>query len=123
MTTNAQQSNIPPGFWIGLLLFIIAILLFPVKCHADSKYDTIAINTSHIKKFVKIQDKRTKIYAVYTDAIQNINELIPVSESVYNYVKLCEVNKITPNIGIKLKDGYIVSLIKIKHKYKYVKSQ
>lgn len=108
--------------WVAATIIAIIIMLVGQKCSAQTKaqYDTIYCNVECIKKFSFEQkdcSKKRKIYAVYVDEKNNILDLIPVSESVYSYVALCKSNGIRPSLGIKLRNGEIYSLIKVKPKY------
>ena len=114
---TATNNSIQPGFWIGLLL--IATLLFAqMKCKAQSKaqYDTIPCNSECIQKYAVEKNSKGKerVYMVYADEKNNILDLIPVSNSVYEYIQLCVKNGITPSLGIKLRNGQIYSIIKSK---------
>jgi hypothetical protein len=115
--TKTKDEGIPPGFWIGLVLLVF-LFLGVKKCTAKSVYDTIPCRNECIQKFAYKQTKNgNKVYAVYTDEKNNILDFIPVSESVYNYIMLCKENKIAPQLGIKLRDGEIYSIIKLKRRY------
>lgn len=100
---------------IRLVLTIIAIILLLVcteKCCAQKQtavYDTVRIENRCIEKYVQSSDQK-KIYAVFNDG--RTTQLVSVSKSVYEYVVLCEENKINPSLAIKLKNGKISSLIK-----------
>lgn len=113
-----KRKGIDPGFWVGLLLLVL--LLFAVsKCSAaNAKVDTVACNNTCIIKLVQInKEKSTKIYAVYVDKKHGINDLIPMSKTVYEYYSTCRRNNIEPSLGLKLRDGYIVSIVKRKKRY------
>ena len=60
---------------------------------------------------------KTKFYAIYNDTKNDISELIPVSQTVMSYIKMCEENKIKPSLGIKLRNGQISSIIRYKNRY------
>ena len=99
-------------------------MLFAVsKCNAQStqkaQIDTMSCNITCIDKYVeeKTSNGKVRYYAVYNDTKNDISELIPVSQSVMSYIKLCSENSIRPSLGIKLKNGQIQSLIKYKAKY------
>lgn len=114
MTTT---NKIEPGFWIGLIMVII-LLAFTQKCKAQSKaqYDTIPCHNECIQKYaIEKNDKgKERIYVVYTDEKNNILDLIPVSNSVYQYIQLCVKNGIEPALAIKLRNGQVYSIIKSK---------
>lgn len=122
--TNFDGNKMMPGFWAAVILSIILALLFAQKCSAQQKqtvvYDTIYCNVQHIQKFVtKPTAKSSRVYAVYVDKQHSIAELIPVSKSVFEYVQTCKEYQITPNLGIKLKNGQIYSLVKLKTRVKW----
>lgn len=81
--------------------------------------DTIRCDYTCITKFVEVSNSKgtnIQIYAVYNG--ETISDLIPVSKSVYSYIQTCIQNGIQPQLGIKLKNGQIYSIIKFKKKYK-----
>lgn len=130
MTTPAYNNNENDPIWLKIVIvFTIVILLLgfaTVNCSAQTVmirqkavYDTVYCNTENIKKFVEIPNERTgrvKIYAVYKDVQNNINELIPVSQTVYEYISVCKSNGVQPSLGIKLRNRQISSLIRFKPK-------
>lgn len=106
----------------GIVAFII--LLFAVsKCNAQTaqkpQLDTMACNVTCIDKYVeeKTSTGKVRYYAVYNDDKKDISELIPVTQNVMSYIRLCDENNIKPSLGIKLKNGQIQSLIRYKPKY------
>lgn len=105
--------------WVAATIVAVLMMLMGTKCSAQTKaqYDTIPCSYLHIKKFATEQTKsgKTKIYAVYCG--NGIDDLIPVSESVFTYIRLCRTNGIRPSLGIKLRNREIYSLIKVKPKY------
>lgn len=60
---------------------------------------------------------KPRTYAVYNSKKQDISDIIPVSESVYAYLQLCKKHNLSPSLGIKLRNGQIQSIIKVKPKY------
>lgn len=91
-----------------------------MHCHAQqtAQYDTILCHYEHIDKFIeKPAGKSTRIFAVYTDQKRAILDFIPVSKSVYEYIMMCKEYKITPSLGIRLKNGEIYSIVRLKRKY------
>ena len=90
------------------------------KTVAAAQIDTVLCNPQNIVKFVEVPNAsgtNTRTYAVYEDKQNDISEIIPVSKSVIQYIDLCKENGIKPNLGIKLKNGQIMSLIKLKVRY------
>lgn len=106
--------------WVTATIVAVLMMLVGAKCSAQTKaqYDTIPCSYLHIKKFATEQTKsgKTKTYAVYADG--RVSDLIPVSESVLSYIRLCRANGIEPLLGIKLRNGQISSLIKVKPVYR-----
>lgn len=118
MTTNNYK-------WLFTLITIILLLLISVKCCAQTTKQTTTIDTvvckvSCIQKIVEISNTNGKVktFAVYIDKDNNIDELIPVSSSVLDYVKLCNQNSITPTLGIRLRNGQISSIIRYRQKFR-----
>lgn len=130
MTTPTYSNNENDPTWLKIVIvFTIIIMLLgfaTVNCSAQTTvvrqkavYDTVYCNTENIKKFVEIPNERTgktKIYAVYKDVQNGIDELIPVTQTVYEYINVCKSNGVQPSLGIKLRNNQISSLIKFKPK-------
>lgn len=105
---------------IGLFCAIksCAQTIKPVTHH----YDTLVANVNCIDKYIEqptSTGKSTRVYVVYNDDKLQISDIIPVSKSVMEYINLCRTNGITPSLGIKLRDGEISSLIRIKRRVRY----
>jgi hypothetical protein len=110
------------SFWVGVFTVIILLALSVTHCHAQTKQpakiDTIACNNTAIKKFVsKDNGKTVRIYAVYSDEKAGVSDIIPVSKSVYEYIETCRENGIKPSLGIRLRNGNISGIIKLKRIY------
>lgn len=130
MTTLAYNNNENDPTWLKIVIvFTIIIILLgfaTVNCSAQAAvvrqkavYDTVYCNTENIKKFVEIPNERTgktKIYAVYKDVQNSVDELIPVTQTVYEYINVCKSNGVQPSLGIKLRNNQISSLIRFKPK-------
>lgn len=112
-----------PRFILGLLIALAILFFSAVRCCAQTKtkaqIDTMMCHIECIDKYVEATSSTGKVryYAVYNDTKNDISELISVPQSVMNYIKLCEDNKIKPSLGIKLRNGQINSLIKYKPRY------
>ena len=120
MTSN--QNSLDPGHYIGLFIIVALFTFGTVKACAQTQkaqYDTILCKNECIDKYVEEKTKTGKIkfYAIYNDTKNDISELIPVTQSVMSYIRLCGENNIKPSLGIKLKNGQIQSLIRYKPKY------
>lgn len=116
------------SIWVKITLIIALIVmfigLFVTKCNAQSyvqkpkaQYDTVYCDAKCIVKYTSTISQTTgkpKYFAVYKDVANKINELIPVSQTVYTYIETCKANGIEPSLGIKLRNGQISSLIRFK---------
>jgi hypothetical protein len=110
--------------WLFLIIVIIALTAISTKCCAQPKQtaviDTVVCNINCIQKFVEVPSSttgKTKTYAVYVNKQHNINELIPVSQSIIEYINLCKQNNIEPTLGIRLRNGQISSIIRYRQKF------
>lgn len=117
-----KEIEIDPK-WLIIAFIMMIMLLFTKNVFGQTKTtvkpDTVLCKTECIVKYVQTETKsgKTKVYAVYKDEKNNIAELIPISQSVLDYVKLCDQNNLKPTLGIKVKNGQIVSLIRYKPKF------
>ena len=107
---------------MGLAL-IIVLCLCTSKCNAQRQtahVDTIACHSECINKFTTTTTAKgtVKVYAVYNCKHNGISDLIPVSQTVWEYITLCKQNGIKPSLGIRLRNGQISSIIKYKPKYR-----
>lgn len=124
MTTVQRQTGLPPGFWIGIVLVLI-LLFLPLYCKA-AKYDTIPAKPQCIEKVISQPTQKGdhyRYFVVYKDEQNDVIDIIPVSESVVTYMETCKQNNIPPQLGIKLRDGQIYSVIKYKTKYRRKKHE
>lgn len=101
-----------------LILFIL--LLCVTVCNAQKAVvDTIKCNNDCIKNIIEIPSNNktgVKIFVIYQDKNYDIDELIPISKSVYDYIQTCNQYGITPNLGIRVRNGQITSIVKYKRK-------
>lgn len=115
---NFDFKHMRPGFWLGLVAVCVCILLGTVRCSAQTQatvYDTIRCNVDCIQKYIsKSTPKTTKIYAVYVDKQNDVMDLIYVPKSVYDYILVCREYSLQPKLGIRLKNGNIYSIVKLK---------
>lgn len=124
MVSN-QNRNPEDVIKITIILVVMAclgMLMMCQKCHAQTvaQIDTMVCNVNCIQKFVEVPStngKTTRVYAVYKDSRADINDLIPVSRSVYQYIEQCKAYAIEPNLGIRLRNGQISSIIRFKPRY------
>lgn len=121
MTVTQNKNSFGPQFWISWILLIVVLLLTVPKCHAQS--DTIPAKLSCIKNTVitTTTSGTDRIFVVYSDEDEDIQDMIYVSKSVYNYMEMCKKNGIRPSLGIRFKNGQIVSIVRYKKRYKVKK--
>ena len=112
MTVENQDG---PRIVLGGIVALIILLFAVSKCNAQTaqkpQLDTMACNVTCIDKYVeeKTSTGKVRYYAVYNDDKKDISELIPVTQNVMSYIRLCGENNIKPSLGIKLKNGQIQS--------------
>ena len=117
-----KEIEIDPK-WLIIAFITMLLLLFAKNVFGQTKTtvkpDTVLCKNECIVKYVQTETKsgKTKVYAVYKDEKNGIEELIPISQTVLDYVKLCGQNNLKPTLGIKVKNGQIVSLIRYKPKF------
>ena len=125
MITLYQDPENNNGKKVWAIVFIIILILYltcTIRCNAQkiqAKVDTIRCNPTYVIKYVQIEGSTGKMrtYAVYKDVKNNIQDLIPVSQSVMEYIILCTKNGIEPTLGIRIRNGQISSLVKYKNKF------
>nr|DAT27512.1 MAG TPA: hypothetical protein [Caudoviricetes sp.] len=110
-----------PGPLIAIVIIII-LLLMTSKCHAQQKavIDTMTCKVECIKQIVQkpsANGKTVKYMAVYVDKSIGFSEVIPISKSVVDYINTCKQFSIAPNIGIRLRNGVITSIVRYKIKF------
>ena len=113
------ENNNGNKVWAAVFILTLLLLMCTMKCSAQkAKVDTIYCNPTYVIKYVQIEEKKKKMrtYAVYKDVKNNIQDLIPVSQSVMEYIKLCRQNGVEPTLGIRIRNGQIASIIKYKLK-------
>ena len=107
--------------WIIAIIIIMMLLISTAKCHAADpvKVDTMVCKTECIQKIIqKTSSKGTvRYYAVYNDPSIKFSEIIPISKTVMDYLEMCKQNSIKPNIGIKLRNGVVSTIIRYKVKF------
>ena len=117
---NKDNNNI--FFENAIMVLFVLVILFGVvtRCSAQrvqqkAVYDTVVCDQSCIQKYVQIPNEKTgkvHIYAVYKDDAHGIGELIPVSQSVFEYIQVSKQYGLKPQLGIKLRNGKISGIIK-----------
>lgn len=124
--TKTEQPNGKQDFWFCVVVLIACLtIMFCGKCHAaePAHLDTIPCNLDYIEKIlVKTSvsakgNETTRYVVVYRDVRNGIEDAIPMSKSVYEYVQECKEIGITPILGIKLKNREINSIVRIRKKY------
>ena len=110
-----------PGPLVALVI-VVLLLLLTSKCHAQQKVaiDTMVCKVECIKQIVQqpsSNGKTVKYMAVYIDKSAGFSEVIPISKSVVDYINTCKQFSIAPNIGIRLRNGAITSIVRYKIKF------
>ena len=114
------ENNNGNNVWAIVFILILLLLACTIKCSAQkTQVDTIYCNPTCVIRYVQIEGSTGKMrtYAVYKDVKNNIQDLIPVSQSVMEYIKLCKQNGIESTLGIRIRNGQISSLVKYKNKF------
>lgn len=118
MTTT--ENNNADKWWLAallvlLLLFVANAFFNPLRAQEAVK-DTIPCSIECIKKYIEKQTpKSVKYYAVYNS--DEIQEIIYVSKTTKEYIDMCRENGIKPSLGIQLKNGQIMSIVRYKRHY------
>lgn len=113
------ENNNGNKVWAAVFILTLLLLMCTIKCSAQkAKVDTIYCNPTCVIRYVQIEGStgKMKTYAVYKDVKNNIQDLIPVSQSVMEYIKLCRQNDVEPTLGVRIRNGQIASIIKYKLK-------
>ena len=114
------EENNNDKWWLAalfvlLLLYVANAFFNPLRAQEAVK-DTIPCSIDGIKKYIEKQTpKSVKYYAVYNDG--NVQEIIYVSKTTKEYIDMCRENGIRPSLGIQLKNGQIMSIIRYKKRY------
>lgn len=116
-----KPENHSPGPIIAIVVIVI-LLLMTSKCQAQQKavIDTMVCKVECIKQIVQqpsSNGKTVKYLAVYVDKSAKFSEVIPISKSVVDYINTCKRFSIEPTLGIRLRNGVIVSIIRYKIKF------
>lgn len=105
-------------------ILFICMMLFALTASAQQKqkaqYDTIPCNPGCITKLVEkpTNNGNVRVYAVYNDKTNGIQDIIPCPKTTIEYIQVCKEVGITPTLGIKLRNGQISSIIKLKKTWK-----
>ena len=109
-----------PGPLVALVIVVI-LLLMTSKCQAQQKavIDTMVckVECMQIVQQPSSNGKTVKYLAVYVDKSAGFSEVIPISKSVVDYISTCKQFSIAPNIGIRLRNGVITSIVRYKVKF------
>lgn len=108
--------------WVIAVVIITMLLFVTAKCQAQQKtvIDTMTCKVECIKQIVQkpsSNGKTVKYMAVYVDKSAGFSEVIPISKSVVDYINTCKQFSIAPNIGIRLRNGVITSIVRYKIKF------
>lgn len=114
---NNMFENIIIILFVLLLMFGVATKCSAQKVQQKAVYDTVMCDQACIQKYVQVPNEKTgkiHIFAVYKDPKHNLNELINVSQSTFDYIQTCKSYGIPAQLGIKLRNGAISGIIRIK---------
>lgn len=116
-----EKPDHGPDLLIAIVV-IAMLLLLTSKCHAQQKaeIDTMVCKVECIKQIVQqpsSNGKTVKYLAVYVDKSAGFSEVIPISKSVVDYINVCKQFSIAPNIGIRLRNDVITSIVRYKIKF------
>lgn len=122
---DENYSKIDPILWV-ILCIIILMFGFITECRAQKQQtvlDTVACKAECIQKFVTHTTKSGNVSykAIYVDKELGVEEIIPVSKSVYTYIQECKEYGFKPILAIKLRNGEVSSIIRIKTRYRRIK--
>lgn len=117
-----KKVDVMAWVWLALTMAFMFFGMFLGRISAQkriAKVDTIVCYSNCIESLIsqKSPSGKPRTYAVYNSKKQDISDIIPVSESVYAYLQLCKKHNLSPSLGIKLRNGQIQSIIKVKPKY------
>lgn len=116
MTIFEQNENNDDKWWIAALVVLMLLWLAAWFNPLRAQKDTIPCKVECIKSYLSRQTpKTTHYYVVYKDS--TLEEIIPISKSVKDYVEMCKQNGIRPSLGIYLKNGQIMSVVRYKKRY------
>lgn len=106
-------------------LLLLALIL-TLSCNAqksDVRVDTVILKLECVEKIVQSTSMKGTIrhYVVYKDKKMGIEELIPVSKSVLDYIDTCKQHGIVPSLAIRLRNGIITNIIRYKPQYHRLK--
>lgn len=100
---------------MSMVLLVLLTSLSVCAQKQDAIVDTIPIRLEqYIKAFTKPNDKGAR-KAVFKDG--SYEDLISCSKTVYEYIVECKENNIIPSVAIRVRNGQVVSLIKLKKRY------
>ena len=114
---NNMFENIIIILFVLLLMFGVATKCSAQKVQQKAVYDTVMCDQACIQKYVQVPNEKTgkvRIFAVYKDPKHNLNELINVSQSTFDYIQTCKTYGIPAQLGIKLRNSAIQSIIRVK---------
>ena len=116
-----EKPDHSPGPIIAIVIVII-LLLLTSKCHAQQKaaIDTMVCKVECIKQIVQkpsANGKTVKYMAVYVDKSAGFSEIMPIVNSVVDYIKVCKQFSVEPTLGIRLRNGVITSIVRYKIKF------
>lgn len=123
--TPTTPNNNRDGLWFCITVLIMCICIaVSGRCHAaeSAKLDTVLCKPECIKTIVVDEktsakgNKTIKYTAIYVDSRAGIMEAIYMSKSTYEYIQQCKEYGLEPTLGIKLKNGEINAIVRIRKK-------
>lgn len=120
MVSNITEQNNNSNGWAIAALVIALLMAFTSKSCAQQQIDTMLCKIECIQKIVvqpSVNGKTQKYFAVYKDEKLDFHEIIPIPKSVVTYIETCKTNNIQPNLGIRLRNGIVSSIIRYKTKF------
>lgn len=119
-----ETRDVSPIIWI--IIAVILMILGAATCCAQKQQadiDTVICKVQCIQKYIPHTTKSGNVSykVIYIDKEAGVQEIIPVSKSVYQYIQECKEYGFEPQLGIKLRNGEISSIIRLKTKYRRVK--
>lgn len=124
MESSSSPNNSPFKdwqFWAMWTIIMMVLLTGGIsKCHAkdNDRVDTILCKHECIVKIIeKTTPKSVRYIVLYRDKAIGLDELIDMSKSVKEYIEECWTYNVKPQLGIKLKNGEIQSIVRIRKKW------
>lgn len=123
MTANEDGGFKRANEILGILIALFILLLCVTKCNAQTKqvarYDTIPCQNERIVKYISTTSPTGKVrYYAYYKEDTGFTDFVQCSQSIIDYIKMCEDNNVKPSLAIRLKNGRVQSMIRYRPKIK-----